>query len=323
MNDFNINLNNQRNLLKDKLKENKIKDIRLDNLLKVHNEKEKYKLKYNGVKMVNRPKELKINENIPNIKLDNNSKYNINSNNNKNIGNLINNGFLSDRTKYTENENSKSISNIKYFIYSKEEKVNINKKRKLNRGLSQRDFTLKTMGIFDKVISNYQKRKEFLKLDIFPPQIINIDSNEKRKRSKTIQHDAPEENILLKEVIILKNHEINPYSYNNNKIMNKYISGKQDKNKKINKELMKKLNIYKTGDEKEMENEIYIVNKNFLKRLFDKNMNKVKKNKMDYTNNFNRNSISKRMIYYNTGRYDMPFVSHLNLKSTKKINFIS
>ena len=45
MNEFNINLNRQKNLLKDKLKDNIIKDNKLVNLLKEFDEKEKSKLK--------------------------------------------------------------------------------------------------------------------------------------------------------------------------------------------------------------------------------------------------------------------------------------
>ena len=80
---------------------------------------------------------------------------------------------------------------------------------------------------------------------------------------------------------------------------------------------MKDLNIYKSGSDNEKEDDIYIVNKNFLKRLFEKNMNKKKKYNTIYSNNFNKNYQSKKMIYYNTGRYDMPFVTQLTLKNIK------
>ena len=100
------------------------------------------------------------------------------------------------------------------------------------------------------------------------------------------------------------------------------MSGRTKINKKINKLLMKELNIYKyeDNDYKENDDDLYIVNRNFLKRLFDKNMNKKKKQKTINTNNFNRNYHTKRMIYYNTGMYDMPFVSHLNLINRQTIN---
>ena len=144
MNDYNIDLNKQKNLLKDTLKDNKIKDNKLDNILKEYDDKEKYKYKYNGVKMYRKPNMINLNENLSNY----NSK---------------NTRILSARTKYTENENTKNTINKKYFIYFND-KENIDlKKKKLNKNKSERDFTIKTLGIFDKIIANYRKRKEFFK----------------------------------------------------------------------------------------------------------------------------------------------------------------
>ena len=301
-----MELNTQKNLLKDKLKDNKIKDNRLDNILKEYDDKEKYRYKYNGVKMYHKPNMLNINDDISNYKFNKN-------------------GFLSDRTKITENENSKIKANNKFFIYSNGKEIIDLENKKLIKNMSQRDFTIKTLGIFDKVIANYRRRKEMLKLDIFSPNILRS-SRERSKRGKTLD-DNKKDNMLLKEVIILKNknREINSYcnsikkDSNKNKGMNRHFSGRNDINKKINKILMKQLNIYKSGKNKEIDDELYIVNKNFLKKLFDKNMNKYKKSNTIFNNNCNykRNCKTKRMIYYNTGMFDMPFVSHLTLKNNK------
>lgn len=306
INNFNMELNTQKNLLKDKLKDNKIKDNRLDNILKEYDDKEKYRYKYNGVKMYHKPNMLNINDDISNYKFNKN-------------------GFLSDRTKITENENSKIKANNKFFIYSNGKEIIDLENKKLIKNMSQRDFTIKTLGIFDKVIANYRRRKEMLKLDIFSPNILRS-SRERSKRGKTLD-DNKKDNMLLKEVIILKNknREINSYcnsikkDSNKNKGMNRHFSGRNDINKKINKILMKQLNIYKSGKNKEIDDELYIVNKNFLKKLFDKNMNKYKKSNTIFNNNcnFKRNCKTKRMIYYNTGMFDMPFVSHLTLKNNK------
>ena len=52
-----------------------------------------------------------------------------------------------------------------------------------------------------------------------------------------------------------------------------------------------------------------IINKYILRKLFAKNMIKKKKIKsLEF--NFYSNS-DKRILYYNTGKYDMPFVSNL------------
>ena len=300
MNEFNINLNNQKNLLKEQLKDNKRKDIQVHCLIQEYDEKEKNKLKYSGVKMRNKPN--KFNNLIIN---ENNSKF-ISNNDNKRIYN----GILSERNKNYQNQIFNSGS-------KKKETIDKN----LVKNMSQRDFTKKTLKIFEHVIDNYRKRKEFLKLDIFSPQILKTDSSDRKK--KTINSNKNEENMLLKEVIILKNKkkDMKSYSINNERELNKrnkklprFMSGRA--NTKINKLLMKELNIYKKEDnDKEENDEIYIVNKNFMKRLFDKNMNKRKKKYTINTNNYDRNYHTKRMIYYNTGMYDMPFVSHLKLKN--------
>ena len=71
------------------------------------------------------------------------------------------------------------------------------------------------------------------------------------------------------------------------------------------------LNIDNNYDQKKG-NKICIINKNILKRLFEKNMIK---NKRNFSSNINCFS-ERRMIYYNTGRYDMPFVSQLKLTAS-------
>ena len=316
MNNFNMDLNNQKNLLKDKLKENRINDNKIDNLLREYDEKEKSKLKFTEVKMHKKPKIIKINENS--------SKYQINNskNNNGNFYNLNNNGFLSERNKYTSIENSKFNQSKKYFINSNKEKDSKNKK--LLKNMSERDFTKKTLEIFDKIIEIYRKRKEFSKLDIFSPIILKTDSSERSKRKKTLGDEMEKENMLLKEVIVLKNSGIDSYSANkfineyNDKIYTsnkkRYLSGRNNINKKLNKKKLKELNIYNYDSDEKKNEDIFIINKNFLKRIILKNMISKRNQKTFYTSNFNKDFIKKRMIYYNTGKYDMPFVSQLTLK---------
>ena len=316
MNNFNMDLNNQKNLLKDKLKENRINDNKIDNLLREYDEKEKSKLKFTEVKMHKKPKIIKINENS--------SKYQIinSKNNNGNFYNLNNNGFFTERNKYTSIENSKFNQSKKYFINSNKEKDSKNKK--LLKNMSERDFTKKTLEIFDKIIEIYRKRKEFSKLDIFSPIILKTDSSERSKRKKTLGYEVEKENMLLKEVIVLNNNGIDSYSANkfinkyNDKIYRsnkkRYLSGRNNINKKLNKKKLKELNIYNYDSDEKKDEDIFIINKNFLKKIILKNMISKRNQKTFYTNNFNKDFIKKRMIYYNTGKYDMPFVSQLTLK---------
>jgi len=97
--------------------------------------------------------------------------------------------------------------------------------------------------------------------------------------------------------------------------MNRVFSEKNKINKNnVGKYILKNSSIYNSE-----EDDNFIVNKNFLRKLFERNMtNRTKRNSI-YNNNFDTNFQSKRMIYYNTGMYDMPLASHLTLQNKKYI----
>ena len=166
-------------------------------------------------------------------------------------------------------------------------------------------------------------------MNLFNPQTINPDINEKNMRSKTIAYDSNNNNNynLLKEVIIFQNKNkkndeinsnsktINTHTIFRNKFMNRVFSEKNKLIKNNNEKfLLKSTRIYNSD-----EDDNFIVNKNFLRKLFERNMStKIKTNSI-YNNDFKRNFHSKRMIYYNTGMYDMPLASHLTLQNKKYI----
>ena len=175
-----------------------------------------------------------------------------------------------------------------------------NKRIYFKKNMSQY-FAKKTLENFDIVIENYRRRKDFLIRDFVNPQIIKTErANEKMEFNS-------DDNRLLKEIIILNkenNKEIEEYkgkSYNNQSSKYKDIKFK----KRINSALLNKLTTF----ENKKENKIIIINKYILRRLFAKNM--IKKKKIKSLDIKSISNIEKRILYYNTGRYDMPFVTNL------------
>ena len=175
-----------------------------------------------------------------------------------------------------------------------------NKRIYFKKNMSQKYFAKKTLENFDIVIENYRRRKDFLIRDFVNPQIIKTErANEKMEFNS-------DDNRLLKEIIILNkenNKEIEEYkgkSYNNQSSKYKDIKFKKRINSALNK--------VKTFENKK-ENKIFIINKYILRRLFAKNM--IKKKKIKSLDIKSISNIEKRILYYNTGRYDMPFVTNL------------
>ena len=129
------------------------------------------------------------------------------------------------------------------------------------------------------------------------PQIIKTEKYEEKKGNLNSDN-----NKLLKEIIVLNKkyfNNIEEYKNKRNKTTKKTTKYK----KRINSALLN--NIYITFDE-ERKNKIVKINKYILRRLFAKNMIKKKKIKsLEFTHS------DKRILYYNTGKYDMPFVSNI------------
>ena len=176
-----------------------------------------------------------------------------------------------------------------------------NKRIYFKKNMSQKYFAKKTLENFDIVIENYRRRKDFLIRDFVNPQIIKTErANEKMEFNS-------DDNRLLKEIIILNkknNKEIEEYkgkSYNNQSSKYKDIKFK----KRIKSALLNKVKTF----ENKKENKIFIINKYILRRLFAKNM--IKKKKIKSLDIKSISNIEKRILYYNTGRYDMPFVTNL------------
>ena len=175
------------------------------------------------------------------------------------------------------------------------------KKIYAKKNMSQKYFAEKTLKNFNIVIENYRKRNEFFNINLLNPQLIKTEKSEEKKGNIN-----NEDNKLLKEIIVLDKKKLNKIEEYKNK-RNYETSKKKNKYKKrVNSALL--INKYNTFDY-ERKNKMIIINKYILRKLFAKNMIKKKKIKsLEF--NFYSNS-DKRILYYNTGKYDMPFVSNL------------
>ena len=181
-------------------------------------------------------------------------------------------------------------------------KIIINKRSYLITSIRKNFFEENNLDNLDEISNNY--RIKYKNINTYKPRIM-----------KTERVIDDYKNNLLKEIIeIDKKRFKSIHGYKNS--INKPI--KKRKIKILEKKKAIWLDIYKSNN-REKNDKIFLVNKNVIRRLFEKNM--IKKNKRPNSLNIKNNIFhEKRMIYYNTGMYDMPFVSHLNSDRNEKIN---
>ena len=181
-------------------------------------------------------------------------------------------------------------------------KIIINKRSYLITSIRKNFFEENNLDNLDEISNNY--RIKYKNINTYKPRIM-----------KTERVIDDYKNNLLKEIIEIDKKRfksINGYKNSINKPIKKRKIKILEKNKAI------WLDIYKSNN-REKNDKIFLVNKNVIRRLFEKNM--IKKNKRPNSLNIKNNIFhEKRMIYYNTGMYDMPFVSHLNSDRNEKIN---
>ena len=181
-------------------------------------------------------------------------------------------------------------------------KIIINKSSYLIKSIRKNFFEENNLDNLDEISNNY--RIKYKNINTYKPRII-----------KTERVIDDYKNNLLKEIIeIDKKRFKSIHGYKNS--INKPIKKRKIKILEKNKAIW--LDIYKSNN-REKNDKIFLVNKNVIRRLFEKNM--IKKNKRPNSLNIKNNIFhEKRMIYYNTGMYDMPFASHLNSDRNEKIN---
>ena len=202
------------------------------------------------------------------------------------------------RKSYKINTLNKNLSDYMDNI----NKIIINKRSYLITSIRKNFFEENNLDNLDEISNNF--RIKYKNLNTYKPRII-----------KTERIIDDKKNNLLKEIIEIDKKRfksIHGYKNSNNKPIKKRKIKILEKNKAI------WLDIYKSNN-REKNDKIFLVNKNIIRRLFEKNMIKKKKrpNSLNIKNNIFH---EKRMIYYNTGMYDMPFASHLNSDRNEKIN---
>ena len=196
-----------------------------------------------------------------------------------------------------------NISSNKCVFKSQTNKIFENKKINIRKKMSQKYYADKTLENFEEIIENYRNRNTAI--DVYNPQIIKTERSIERKRSL---ENIKIENKLLKEIIIINKKNCNTIKEYKSKNKDQINMRKRNiYNKSIKNALNRR---YKTIDGK-CKNKIFIINKKILRKLFEKNMIKKERNLDIKCTSFSE----RRMIYYNTGMYDMPFVSHLNSKN--------
>ena len=181
-------------------------------------------------------------------------------------------------------------------------KIIINKRSYLITSIRKNFFEENNLDNLDEISNNF--RIKYKNLNTYKPRII-----------KTERIIDDKKNNLLKEIIEIDKKRFKSIRGYKNSI-NKPIKKRKIKILEKNKAIW--LDIYKSNN-REKNDKIFLVNKNIIRRLFEKNMIKKKKspNSLNIKNNIFH---EKRMIYYNTGMYDMPFASHLNSDRNEKIN---
>ena len=181
-------------------------------------------------------------------------------------------------------------------------KIIINKRSYLITSIRKNFFEENNLDNLDEISNNF--RIKYKNLNTYKPRII-----------KTERIIDDKKNNLLKEIIEIDKKRFKSIRGYKNSI-NKPIKKRKIKILEKNKAIW--LDIYKSNN-REKNDKIFLVNKNVIRRLFEKNM--IKKNKRPNSLNIKNNIFhEKRMIYYNTGMYDMPFASHLNSDRNEKIN---
>ena len=224
-----------------------------------------------------------------------------------------NNKYKEVQMSHTKNENFNKYNNITeennislkrcLFKFQINKKLD-NKKINIRKNKSQKYFADKTLENFDEIIKNYRNRN--LVIDMYYPHTVKA---EKSIGTKRTSENVIIENKLLKEIIVINKKNYNTIKEYNTKYNNQINITKRNKyNRSIKSALNRR---YKTFDGNKPKNKLLIINKNILRKLFEKNMIKKKKKLDIKCTSFSE----RRMIYYNTGMYDMPFVSHLNSKN--------
>lgn len=358
VNNYNVNLNRQKCVLKEKLRRSKKHDYMADNILRICENESLGDLKYSSVKM----KHLLTEENS-------NNKENSTKKKSFTTTNFYE-SMLSKKNSYINNsdENNKLMNKLSFkkfkrwnFIKLKKPKINkhlfnMTIKNKNSRRLQSSKITEKYYKQINEIFEEYYKKK-FLKKSYQKKEFDDDDDDDHKliavqliskngeKKFKEINSFDKKKNNLVKEIIVmkepsLKEEGMNTFAHNSYdknttfEKVNTLVSNYTEKAKNTGFDSINEYNIYRHNFENRKNDEklVKIVNNKYIRDLFYINRSNDNNNYSIYNKNKLKNErntfftemkekngkyIKNRMIFYDTGHFDMPLVSNFPISSKK------
>ena len=318
LSNYNLNLLIQKYFLKSQINNNKKLDMKVDNYIKICEEKERNNLKASNVKM--------------NYLLNEETFKNNNENSMFNIKSF---GILKSPNKFRNKSANKSKIKLWNFQY-KNKFENKNKtfanfyinnfksdiiskfsNRRTQRSVTRRKLQEEMNDMIEKIEKAYsikQARKNVKIKEIYDKLVSLKSISEEQKNGKHKKKLGSKNINFIKELIIMKKP-----------------SHKDEYTDTLDKEddSFNLIDINKENKEDQKNNVIKVINKNYLQDCFYNNLNrnqsknnkreiqKIKKNFFDeiYHNKY-KNYDKSRILLYNTGQFDMPLATNIN--STEK-----
>ena len=332
MNDYNLKLHKQKNIIKDQLKNNKRNEKKIENYINQYIDEQNSTIKYSSVKFLN-----ESNDNFFQINDKINTSY---KNYNRIISSAKNRKTSIKNWRFSiyETPNLNNIKNKAFYpLNISKKRGNSSDNRKLKRKISKREYFRKLQEITEKVVRKARGQKDYSEMDInsiFKHKLILFKSFMGTKQKHHILKTKKSGN-FIKEIFLLKKKSLNePKTQRKLRLLS---SDKNDnsnlyKNTYSGKKIGNLYEILKKGKiELNFENDDYVkvVNNKYIKDLFRENLKN--KNEIVNTKSFintpkdkrklklnikSEGNIKKnkelRMVYYDTGQFDMPLVSHFS-----------
>ena len=333
MNNFNMSLCKQKYYIKEQLKDSRRRDIKIFNFIKKYEKDHCNDLKCSKVKMnyLLSEENIKSNDNLTknkNIKINEKRKsksefkiWNFPSPRNKKIP-------ISKGPENFKNKKNKKIKSAKITKKQYYNRVNEIFENYYNKEYLRKDYSKKEDEEDHKLVSLRLLKEE------------KVNSNSKNRKENILQKSGD----FIKEIIIMKGKLYKEEGTNINALNNanfpKYNSSNTLSSNYNDRKCLTQFNSFNANyfcnneNEKRPQKVIKIVNNKYIRDLFYKNSeyNNILSNNYNNKNRFrnarkvllneiqNKNFIGNyqknRMIFYDTGHFDMPFSSILSIKGT-------
>ena len=323
MNNFNINLCKKKYFLKEKIKSSKRNDITINNFIKKYKEGNLNNLKSSSFKMnylLNEKtiKSTNLYESILSKKYNNNQKSYTKSNSKSEMKTW---NFPTPKSKLSINKNLFNMN----MNFSKKDKKNNN--RTQSSKISKKQYFKRINEIFENYYKRKYLQKDYSKKDDFEDHklvSVQLIMNSFRK-NKNINLLKKKSN-FIKEIVYMKeslskDEKINTLTYDssdridNVETINTLPAYYRECNNFSKYNTINEINFNENNFEnnKNSERVIKIVNNKYIRDLFYMNSNNNNGNRRK--NLFNKikdkKSIKNRMIFYDTGHFDMPLATNL------------